>query len=215
MNMFKRVTQHMKDVERAVNGMGANSAFAFALACTERQWPVFQRATENVPWLVEWRAILRQELDVAWKHVLSDTLLQFGDSLARFRELLLSWIAGPMEVEETDGFSSALAQTIANSIVNVLEGLHKGNLASTRFPADRNLDLLDVLLDEHGVRLEELKEDSGHDSAEIAAVRELIEQEIQQQNRDLQALAKDSSPAGIKEVQRTSAGKSLFGQVFA
>jgi hypothetical protein len=204
----------MKDVERAVNGMRANSAFAFALACTERQWPVFQRATENVPWLVEWRTILRRELDVAWKHVLSDTLLQFDDSLARFRELLLSWVAGPLEVEETEGLSSALAQTIANSIVNLLEGLQKGNVASARFPADRNLDLLDLLLDEHGVRLEDLK-DSGHDPAEIAAVRELIEQEVQQQNRDLQALAKDSSPAGIEQVQRTSAGKSLFGQMFA
>lgn len=211
--MFKRVTQHMKDIEHAVNGMRANSAFAFALACTERQWPVFQRATENVPWLVEWRTILRRELDVAWKHVLSDTLLQFSDSLARFRELLLSWVAGPMEVEETEGLSSALAQTIANSLVNLLEGLQKGNVAITRFPADRNLDLLDLLLDEHGVRLEDLK-DSGHDPAEIAAVRELIEQEIKQQNRDLQALAKDSSPAGIEEVQRSSAGKSLFGQVF-
>lgn len=208
--MFKRVTQHMKDIEHAVNGMRAKSAFAFALACTERQWPVFQRATENVPWLVEWRTILRRELDVAWKHVLSDTLLQFSDSLARFRELLLSWVAGTLEVEETEGLSSALAQTIANSIVNLLEGLQKGNVAVTRFPADRNLDLLDLLLDEHGVRLEDLK-DSGHDPAEIAAVRELIEQEIQQQNRDLQALAKDSSPAGIEEVQRSSAGKSLFG----
>jgi len=35
--MLKRVRQHIKDVEREVNGMRANAAFAFALACTERQ----------------------------------------------------------------------------------------------------------------------------------------------------------------------------------
>jgi hypothetical protein len=213
--MFKKVRQHMEGVEHAVNGMRANAAFAFALACTERQWPVFQRASESVPWLVEWRTILRRELDAAWKLVLRDTLLQFSDSLARFRELLLSWVAGPMEVEDTDGLSSALAQTIANSMADLLGSLQKGNVASTPFPADRNFDLLELLLDEHGILLDDLKEESGHDSAEIAAVRELIEQEMQQQNRDVQALAKDSSAAGIEEVQRTSAGKSLFGQVLA
>jgi len=213
--MLKRVRQHIKDVEREVNGMRANAAFAFALACTERQWPVFQRALENVPWLVEGRTILRRELDVAWKHVLSDTLLSFSDSLARFRELLLYWVAGPMEAEEADGFSSALVQTIANSIVNTLDGVQKSNVSSASFPANRNLDLLDLLLDEHGVRLEDLGEESGDDPAEIAAVRELIEQEIQQQDRDMQALRKDSSAAGIEEARRTSEGENLFGRIWS
>lgn len=212
--MFKRVIQHMKDVERALDGMGANAAFAFALACTERQWPVFQRAAERVPWMVDWQGKLRHDLDAAWQHMLNGTLLQFDDSLARFRELLLSWVAGPMETEEADGFSSALVQTIANSIVNILDGIQKANVSSASFPANRNLDLLDLLLDEHGVRLEDLGEESGDDPAEITAVRELIEQEMQQQDQDVQALRKDSSAAGIEEVRRASVGKNLFGQVW-
>lgn len=204
----------MKDVERAANGMRANSAFAFALACTERQWPIFQRASESVPWLIEWRTILRRELDVAWKHVLSDTLLQFSDSLARFRELFISWVAGPLEVEDTGGLSSALAQTIANSIGDLLKGLQEGDVSSTCFPAHRNFDLLELLLDEHSVLLDDLGEESGDDPAEIAVVRELIEQEIQQQSRDLQALSKSFAVIELEVVRQTSTGKSLFGQVW-
>jgi hypothetical protein len=204
----------MKDVERALGGMSANTAFAFALACTERQWPVFQRAAGSVPWMVDWQSKLRHGLDDAWQHVRNDTSLSATESIAPFRQLLISSGAGEPEVEDTGGPSSAVAHTIANSIVNLLGGLQKGNTASTRFAPHRNFDLLELLLDERGFLLNDLKEESGQDPSEIAAVRELIEQEMQQQDRDVQALKKDSSAAGIEEVRRASVGKNLFGQVW-
>src|SRR5262249_16052670 len=142
------------------------------------------------------------------------THLPFDESLARFRELLLSWTAGPTEVEEAEGFSSAIAQTIANSIVAILDGLQKTAKSAASFPANRNLDLLDLLLYEYGVRLEGLGEGGDDDPDEIATVRELIEQEMQQQDRDMRALGKDYSAAGIEEVRRASIGKNLFGQVW-
>ncbi|VTR96998.1 DUF416 family protein [Tuwongella immobilis] len=213
--MFSRITQHMEDVKRALVEMSPNGAFAFALNCTERQWPLFQRAAESVPWVLDWQGKLRHDLDATWQYVVNGTLLQFSDSLVSFREHLLSWVAGPSEVEDADGFSSAIIQTIANSVANILDGLQNGNVSSASFPANSNLDLLDLLLDECGVRLEDLGEESGDDPAEISAVRELIEQELQQQDNDIQALRKDSSAAGIQEVRQTSAGRNLFGRVWA
>jgi hypothetical protein len=211
--MFKKIVQHMKDVERAVNGMRANAAFAFALACTERQWPVFQLTAGSVPWMVDWQSKLRHDLDAAWQHVLDDTSLSVAESIAPFQQLLISSGASEPEVEDIGGPSSAVAHTIANSIVDLLDAVERRDVGCAHRLSCRNFDLLELLLDEHGVLLNNLKEGSDHDPSEIAAVRDLIEQELQQQNRDVQALGKDSSAAGIEEVRRTSVGKSLFGQV--
>ncbi len=212
--MFKRIVQHLKDVERALAGMGANAAFAFALACTERQWPVFQRAVRSVPWMVDWQGKLRLDLDAAWQHVLNDTSLSVTESLTPFRQLLISSAAGEPEVEDTGGPSSAVAHTIATAIVDLLGAVEKRAVGYAHLLSGRNFDLLELLLDEHGVLLNDLKEESGPDPSEIAAVRELIEQELQQQDRDVNALRKDSSAAGIEEVRRASVGKNLFGQVW-
>jgi hypothetical protein len=212
--MFKRIVQHMKDVERALSGMGANAALAFALACTERQWPVFQRAARSVPWMVDWQSKLRHALDDTWQHLLNDTSVSATEPIAPFRQLLISSGAGEPEVEDTGGPSSAVAHTIANSIVDLLGAVEKCDVGHAHRLSHRNFDLLELLLDEHGVLLNDLKEESGQDPSEIAAVRKLIEQEMKQQDRDVQALRKDPSAAGMEEVRQVSVGKSLFGQVW-
>src|SRR6516162_494496 len=52
-------------VKRTLQSMDARRAFAFAAACTERQWPVYQRASAGKPW--ERQAILRRSLDTIWR----------------------------------------------------------------------------------------------------------------------------------------------------
>jgi hypothetical protein len=213
LSMFKRIVRHMKDVAHAISEMPASGAFAFALACTERQWPVFQRAVGMVPSMVDWRGVLRQRLDVAWEDVKKDEVLPGDESLAPFRELLLSWGAGEAQVEDSGGSSSVAACEIAGSVVDLLDAIQERDASYARYPSNRNFDLLELLLDERSFRLDDLKEESGHDPSEIAGVRELIEQEMQQQNQDVQALSKNSSAAGIEEVRQAKRGRSSFSNV--
>ncbi len=200
MNVFDTIAQHMKDVERAISGMHADAAFGFALACTERQWPVLQQACDRSPSMQSVSLALRHALDAAWEHVKDATSLPPGLA-ARCRR----------EISEADDFMEAITRTIANSIVDLLDAIEKHEFRYAHRLSYRNFDLLELLLDERGVLLNDLKEDSSQDPSEVAAVRDLIDQEILRQTRDVHSLRKDSCAAGIEDARQASVGRSLFG----
>jgi hypothetical protein len=199
--MFDRIARHMKYVERAISGMSPNSAFAFALACTERQWLVFERASEGTPSMQSVGSKLRHGVDAAWEHVKYAIALPPGLAIGCRRE-----------TSQADDFMDASARTIANSIVDLLDAIERRDVTYAHRLSYRNFDLLELLLDERGVLLSDLRDEWVDYPSEIAQVRELVEQEMSQQNRDLETLSENSSSARLEEVRRTSAGKSLFAE---
>lgn len=197
--MFTSIVHHMRHVEASLSQMNAAAAFAFALACTERQWPVYQRITEVERPTGEAHSNLRQAIDAAWEHVARGTALAPALSTRCSGEV-------PKPESIVDASSSA-AHTIANSIVDLLDAIEHREPAYPHHLSGRNLGLLELLADE-------FNEQNMEGSDEAKSVRGLIVQEIQEQNKDLQDLAANSSSSGIDAVRRRSVGRGLFGQIW-
>jgi hypothetical protein len=202
--MFKLVVAHMKAVEAAINRMSTRPGFAFALSCTERQWPVFERALNEEPNLTTGLAVFRKAIDLAWEHCLHGIPVP-NEYLAECRRGI---------PEQVGDARSAVAHTISNSVVDLLNAIQRSDGTYPHLSSGRNLGLIELLLDEHGLLLDNLTEDEAHDVTEIKPIRILMNDEIQQQNMDLQRLTTDPSSSTIEAIKKESSGKSLFKNVW-
>jgi hypothetical protein len=202
--MFKAVVEHMKNVEAAIKKMPLPAGFAFALSCTERQWPVFERALNEQPSLMTGRAVFRKATDLAWEYCLHGTPVP-NEYLVECRR----------EIPDQAGDApSAVVHTISNSIVDLLNAIQRNDGAYPHHLSGRNLGLIEMLLDEHGLLLDNLAQDEAQDSTEVKQIRLLVKDEIQHQNQDLQRLSADASSSTIEAVRNKSTGKSLFDGVW-
>lgn len=202
--MFKAVVEHMKNVETAIKKMSPRAAFAFALSCTERQWPVFERALNEEPGLMTGRAVFRNATDLAWEFCLHGTSVP-NEYLAECRREI---------PEETENAPSVVIHAISNSIADLLYLIQRNDGASSYQLSGRNLDLIELLLDEHGMLLDNLAQNEAQDSTEVKQIRLLVKDEIQHQNEDLQRLNADASNSTIDSIRKGSSGKSLFNGVW-
>lgn len=158
MSLLKILIQHMDDVERVINNLDANAAFAFALACTERQWPAFQRAVEmSLPILCSDRSSFRRGVDAAWEQVIRGTPFPIG--LARVCDDQIPLAGGIV-----DPPSGAVALTVAQSIADLLCAVEKRTTTNLHLMSGRNLGLLEVLMDE-----------LNQEPDKVAMVRDLLE----------------------------------------
>ncbi len=202
--MFKQVVEFMKRVEAIIKRMSPRAAFAFALSCTERQWPVFERALESEPELSIDRAVFRRAIDSSWEYCLHNTTTT-NDLLDTCRSRL---------PEEAANAFAATVQTISNSIVDLLNAIQRNDPAYSYHLSGRNLGLIELLLDEQGVLLDNLTDHEELDSEEVKQIRHLAQGEIEHQEKDLQRLIASDSIATIEAIKNESIGKSLFEGVW-
>jgi hypothetical protein len=202
--MFRAVVEHMKSVEATIKKMSLRAGFAFALSCTERQWPVFERALNEKPGLMTGQDVFRHAVDSAWEYCLHGTPVP-NNYLAECRR----------EIPDQAGDApSAVVHTISNSVVDLLNAIQRNDGAYPHHLSGRNLGLIELLLDEHGLLLDNLAQNEARDSAEVKQIRLLVNDEMQHQNEDLQRLSADGSSSTIDAIRNGSSEKSLFNGVW-
>lgn len=173
--MFNAVVDHMKDVKIAIDQMSSRAAFAFALSCTERQWPAFQQSLKQTRNVAEVGEVFRQAIDVGWTHLLQRIAI-VDEFVASCRQLISA---------DVGDAPSAVANTIENSIVDLLNAIQRKDKAYTHHLSGRNIGLIELLLDEHGLLIDDLNVDIAHEHSEIETVRHLVEAEMKHQIKDL------------------------------
>lgn len=107
-----------------------------------------------------------------------------------------------------------VAFDISNSILDLLDMIQENDAGSAHSLSDRNLGLIEVLLDDQGLLFENLTENEAQDSAVAQRVRTLMMEEFQQQTKDLRRLNKDALNTAIEAIRKESSGKSLFDDVW-
>jgi hypothetical protein len=202
--MFKAIIEHMKSVEAATKKMSLRAGFAFALSCTERQWPVFERALNEEPGLMTGRGVFRKATDLAWEYCLHGIPVP-NEYLAECRREI---------PDQACDAPSAVVHTISNSIADLLNAIQRSDATYPHHLSGRNLGLIEMLLDEHGMLLDNLSQNESQDSTEVKQIRLLVKDEVERQNQDLQRLSVDASSSMIDAIRKESLGKSLFNGVW-
>ena len=184
MDMLKKVIAHEKTIEIAIKQMPARAAFAFAFACTERQWPVFERSMTDVASMSLSAAHIpnvldfRKAIDFGWDYCINGTPIPYGFSAACGREIS----------NIDDNAAASAIFTISNSIVGLLDSIEETDEDYTFSLPDKNFALIELLLIQYGPPLRELTENQTKDSPEVKRIRLLITEEMKRQQVDLQAL---------------------------
>lgn len=177
--------EHLRDVQKRIQGLKAEGAMVFGLACAERQFAAYSRAAKGQPWARP--HVLRAGLDAGW------ALAEHGIALPReTREACRDAIP---DAANLDSEGKVVAFTAANSISDLLDALADGELAYGAFTAARAIDLLEVMLDAMG----------SSESAEA-----ISQGEISRQRGDLDRL-EGASGVVVSAVRRESEGVSVFG----
>jgi hypothetical protein len=194
----------MRDVETAISELSPMAAFTFALSCTERQWPVAERALREQSDQMAIVVVFRQAIDFAWAKCLQDSPIPIGVLDACRREMPVT-IGNP---------ASAVWHTIANSVLDRVDAIQRNDAVYSYHLSGRNIGLIELLLDEQGLLLDQITEDKRKYTPKIVQVISLVKDEIQHQTRDLEQLKVDGSSASIQAVKTGSLRKSLFEDVW-
>jgi hypothetical protein len=184
------VINHLKSVEAAVKQMAPQAAVAFALSCIERQWPLLARALDENPSLKVDQNVFRRAIDAAWEFCLDGTPIPKNYSEACLHEVA------------DEGGTSPLAaiHTILNSIADALCLIEESDWANLYQLSSRNLELIELLLDDRGFLLDDLEVEGRPCTEDVKPIFALVTAEIQHQNEDLERL-KDPSRGMILAVK--------------
>ena len=195
MDVMVSYRDHLREVEVALRGFGESQAFTLAAACSERQWPVYERAAVGMPWSKA--DVLRRTLDAVWEWLLRQRGRPRGFARG-CEEAVLEEIKDDVQnaASEVAGAFYGLASIVeGNRTMDVLYAA-KANLS---FVEAFLADLLDIEPTE--------KNASAIDS------HELMQAEIGRQREDLSALLRGvPMPSVVGEIRAKSAGVSLLGE---
>lgn len=188
--MFGSFIEYLDLVEEIVKKLPRKQAFAFAFACVERQWSVYERASIDKPWS---GAGLRSSIDQAWQQLIEGQKMP-GYLVERCRRSI------PHADDLTDS-EAAAAHLISHSAIDLLSALQGKVSSYCHLPARRNIDLLEMLFDD----LPETDRDN---------VEPLLNNEVKKQRDDLVTMRVSSNPEQITALRETSQRVSLFGDMW-
>jgi len=188
--LFGSFIEYLDLVEEIVKKLPRKQSFAFAFACVERQWAVYERASIDKPWS---GAGLRSSIDQAWQQLIEGQKMP-GYLIERCRRSI------PHDDDLTDS-EAAAAHLISHSAIDLLSALQGKESSYCHFPARRNLDLLEMLFDE-------LQE------ADRIHVQPLLDVEVKKQRDDLVTMRISSNAEQIAALRETSQRISLFGDMW-
>lgn len=189
--MSDPLTHHLELVQLVVERLNSRQAFAFAFACVERQWPVYEQTSAGKPWSP---AGLRSSIDQAWEELIDKKKMP-GYLIERCqRSMPHDDLPSEPEV--------AAARLISHSAIDLLVALQENESDICHFPAARNFELLEMLDKEF--------EDKDFDCDTTSHVA----QEIKKQKDDLVTLRISSNTSQIAAVREASRGRSLYGDLW-
>ncbi len=183
---------HMKKVKDVLRKVSPLHCFTFAAACAERQWPVYNRASEGKAW--ERQAVLRSSLDAIWNWLLGKA------ERPRLAEQCESAVidADPLKDEDTAAFY------VANSFFGLAAIVEKDQPNHCHGSADNNLNDLDAFIYE----LLGLAVTPENDC--IVDNHELMQNEVKRQLDDLNSLNAPLSPALVEGLRARSMRQSIL-----
>jgi hypothetical protein len=189
--LFDSLIEYLDLVETIVKKLPRKQAFAFAFACVERQWSVYEKSSSGKPWS---GAGLRSSIDQAWQQLIDDQKMP-GYLIDRCRRSI------PHDDDLNDPEATA-AHLISHSAIDLLSALQEKESSYCHLPATRNFDLLEMLSDE-------IKETESRSD-----IKPLIDLEVKRQRDDLVTMRVSSNVEQIAALRETSMKTSLFGEVW-
>lgn len=189
--MFDSFIEYLDLVEKIVKKLPRKQAFAFAFACIERQWPVYEKSSLDNPWSP---AGLRSSIDQAWQQLIDNQKMP-GYLIDRCRRSI------PPDDIPSDPVAVA-ARMISHSAIDLLSALQENDSDYCHFPARHNFDLLEMLSDE------QQQTDAG------CNIKPLIDLEVKRQRDDLVTMRVSSHVEQIAALRDTSMKTNLFGDLW-
>jgi hypothetical protein len=168
-------------------------AFLFAAACAERQWPVYERASEGKAW--EMRSILRGSLDAIWDW------LAGGDERPRLAEQCERAVFDENSADDEDDGAFA----VANSFYGLAAIVEEDQPHYSAQAAVSNLDLVDAFV------YDLLGLETSAENDRIVDGHELMQREMQRQLADLSMLSQPFGPALVQMMRGRAEGVSVLG----
>lgn len=184
---------HILKVQKDLEDMSNENVFIFATACIERQWPVYQRASQGQRW--DQSGLLRGSLDMIW-----GWLCQL-----RIRPASLARECETAVLEDVDTDEEGAAFHVSNSIYALASIVESNQPQHGYQAAQSNLDLIDAFLYE---RLS-LAVSDANDA--LVDAHELMKNEMEMQCHDLVDLNQPYSPSLAAALRGRSTGHSLLG----
>lgn len=165
-----KIVAYIYQVRSQVEALGDVASFAFACACLERLFPVYERAAAGKSW------DRSHDLRVALNHIwdLLDGTLNFPSALDRKKCKEARLEEGITDNEMT------VASFVASSFYTFARGIRRYNLHVSSTRAQSNIDFLCFFLDNLlGCR------NSTNEDDKVVFSHELMQQEIKRQQEDL------------------------------
>lgn len=185
---------HLKRLEGVLESLDSSQAFAIAAACAERQWPVYDRASQGRPW--SQADALRRTLDAVW-----DWLLRKRGRPKGFAHLCESAI-----LEEIEDDAANAASEVARAFFGLASIVESDKKDHVLYAAKENLSFIEAFLsDLLGIV----------PSSENVAVidgHELMQAEIARQRTDLDLVSRGAPlPPVVEQLRAGSEGVSVLG----
>lgn len=186
--------KHLSQIEAELPSLNATQVFAFAAACSERQWPVYERASLHRRWS---RAdALRRALDEVWRWLMLERRRPQGFA-AQCEAAILE------KIEDDDANA---ASRIATSFFGLLKGIETDRQDVCAQVADWNLSFIEDFVYE----LLDLPVNAKSDS--LVERHDLMQAELVRQREDLAVLRRGHPlPVVIEQVRVRSHGVSILG----
>ena len=189
--MFDSVVEYLDLLEQIVNKLPRKQAFAFAFACVERQWSVYERSSLDKPWS---GAGLRTSIDQAWEQLVDGQKMP-GYLIERCRRSI------PHD-DDLNNSEATVAHLISHSAIDLLSALRGNEPGYCHLPAKQNFHLLEMLFDKT------------KDADARSQVKPLFDLELKRQRDDLVTMRISSSVEQISALMETSQRISLFGEMW-
>jgi uncharacterized protein YjaG (DUF416 family) len=183
-----------KRVEDALRTVSPRHAFLFAAACAERQWPVYERASEGKPW--EMQAVLRSSLDAVW-----DWLSGRAERPRLAEQCERAVFDENSDDEEDNGAFSA-----ANSFYGLASIVQEDQPQYSAQSAVSNLDLVDAFV------YDLLDLETSAESDLIVDAHELMQREMQRQLADLELPSQPFGTDLVQTLRGRAQGVSVLGE---
>jgi hypothetical protein len=180
---------HLMTVEDVVTRMKPRLALAFGMACTERQWSTYERASRETSKDAVLPSV-RRGLDEVWRWLQLQGPFPAGLS-AEIRGLI------PTD-EEVDDPRFVLLHIIGNGMADFLKSVGENQPSYAHFTAARNVEVIEVLEDVLGNESEEYEQ--------------LLVAEMSRQNEDIAVLQGDLGNELIDRVKERAQGAQLLGE---
>ena len=183
---------HLERVKQSFTQLSKESPFLFAMACAERLWLPYQRASQGMSW--EKQTVYRASLDLAWQS--AAWLGQLSEEVESLCENAIPEATGPM------AWAARSAAVSFYAVVCIIRRRQVNECASA---AKANLDALDQFIYElTGLNISKANDLKVCD-------HELMKAEMTHQTQDLDILRQPLSHSLVMAIRQRSTGKSILG----